>query len=184
MPGGIFSDADDLRPNARSLVVYKRGRPVASVRLCTLDNRPGLDGFDDIPARRIFPEAVGALLASVARPARVTEINRLVRHPDYASDYQLVFLLYRLAACIVEHEKADIGLSCVRRNHMPFYKRLLFDYVDGPRRYAGVKFETSLMAGPVSRLQQITHLTGAAADDHQRYAPLFAGEAISVSTAA
>ena len=31
-PGGIFSDADDLRPNSRTVVVYKEGRPVASVR--------------------------------------------------------------------------------------------------------------------------------------------------------
>jgi hypothetical protein len=30
-PGGLFSDADDLRPNNRSIMIYKHRRPAASV---------------------------------------------------------------------------------------------------------------------------------------------------------
>jgi hypothetical protein len=184
MPGAKFSDADDLRPNARSIVIYKHGRPVASARLCTLDNRPGLEGFDEIPASRIFPEAVAALAASVPQPARLTEINRLVRHPDYATDYHLVFVLYRFATYIVEREKADMVLSCVRRNHTPFYKRLHFNFIDGPRRYAGVKFETNLMAGPSAKFGDVASFVGAAMGDNSHYAPMLSGETVPVFKAA
>jgi hypothetical protein len=31
-PGGLFPNADDLRPNNRSIMIYKHRRPVASVR--------------------------------------------------------------------------------------------------------------------------------------------------------
>src|ERR1700722_3945489 len=117
-PDGLFSDADDLKPNSRSVVVYKWGRPVASVRLCVLDQTPGMIGWDEIPASRIFPEAVAELAASVphGRPAKMTEINRLVRHPDFATDYQLVFVLFRFVSYLVIEANSDMMLSCVRRN--------------------------------------------------------------------
>jgi hypothetical protein len=187
MPGGIFSDPDDQRPNTRSVVVYKHGRAVASVRLCTLDNTPGLEGFDEIPASRIFPEAVQRLAASVPQPARLTEINRLVRHPDFATDYQLVFVLYRFAGFIVEHEKADMTLSCVRRNHTPFYKRLHFNYIDGPRKYAGVKFETNLMACPAAEYGSVASsipFLGEATGENSAYKALLNGETVPVFDAA
>jgi hypothetical protein len=147
-PGGLFSDADDERPNAQSVVIYKHGRPVASVRLCVLD--PARAGWDEIPASRIFPGEVAGLLRDAAPGggARATEINRLVRHPDFATDYELVFVLFRFVSFMVLKEQSDMMLSCVRRNHTPFYKRLNFAPIAGPRRYAGVKFETSLMACP------------------------------------
>ena len=147
-PDGLFSDADDLLPNSRCVVVYKENRPVASVRLCTLDYTPGLIGWDEIPASRIFPDEVAQLAANVPhdRPAKLMEINRLVRHPDYATDYQLSFVLFRFVYFMVREDEADMTLSCVRRNHTPFYKRLHFEYVACLRRYAGVKFETNLMA--------------------------------------
>src|ERR1700722_10600544 len=117
-PDGLFSDLDDLKPNSRSVVVYKWGRPVASVRLCVLDQTPGMIGLDEIPASRIFPEAVAELAASVphGRPAKMTEINRLVRHPDFATDYQLVFVLFRFVSYLVIEANSDMMLSCVRRN--------------------------------------------------------------------
>ncbi len=147
-PNGLFSDADDLKPNSRSVVVYKEGRPVASVRLCVLDLDPALTGWDEIPASRIFPEAIAELTASVPhnRPAKLTEINRLVRHPDFATDYQLAFVLFRFVSYLVIEANSDMMVSCVRRNHTPFYKRMHFGYIAGPARYAGVKFETNLMA--------------------------------------
>ena len=145
-----------LNPTARSLVIYKEGRPVASVRLCVLDLTPGRTGWDEIPASRIFPEAIAELAASMphGRPAKITEINRLVRHPDFATDYHLVFVLFRFVSYMLTEANSDMMLSCVRRNHTPFYKRMHFSYVAGPRRYAGVKFETNLMACPRIEFQQ------------------------------
>lgn len=185
-PGAIFSDADDLRPNNRSVVIYKHNRPVASVRMSVYDRTPGLTGWDEIPASRIFPDEVAALADSVqGRPAKLTEINRLVRHPDFATDYELVFVLYRFVGFFVAEEKADMTLSCVRRNHTPFYKRLHFEYVAGPRRYAGVKFETNLMSCPNSSYANVLKdipVVDAGSGPSSTYAGLLRGEMVNVFT--
>jgi hypothetical protein len=128
---------------------------------------------------------VGELAAGVThgRPAKLTEINRLVRHPDFANDFQLVFVLFRFVGFMVAAEQSDMTLSCVRRNHTPFYKRLHFDYVDGPRRYAGVKFETNLMACFNSRYDSVAKdvpFVGSAAGPQSSYAGLLQGETVNV----
>ncbi|MDE8345871.1 MAG: hypothetical protein POH28_06820 [Acidocella sp.] len=147
-PHGLFTDSDDLKPGSHSIVIYKDKRPVASVRICLADLDPALSGWDEIPASRIFPEAVAALGQNVAagRPARLLEINRLVRHPDFSTDYQLVVVLFSFVGFMQGETDCDLMLSCVRQNHSTFYKRMDFGYIAGPRRYAGVKFETNLMA--------------------------------------
>jgi hypothetical protein len=183
-PGGLFSDADDLRPNNRSIVVYKHRRPVASVRLCTRDgDAPETEG--EIPASRIFPEAIAKLATprDERRPVRLTEINRLVRHPDVATDAELVFVLFRFVSFLVIETDADMMLSCVRRNHTSFYKRLHFSHVDGPRRYAGVKFETALMFCPRERYARLmADIPFIATDDERQhaYAGLMRGETVTV----
>jgi hypothetical protein len=182
-PDGLFCDADDGLPGNKSVVIYKAGRPVASVRLCLLDEG---NGWTDIPASRIFPEAVGALAQAAAKPgkpARLAEINRLVRHPDYANDFQLVFVLFRFVSYLVIAADADMMLNCVRRNHTPFYKRMHFGYVDGPRRYAGVRFETNLMSCPQAKYDQLmSDIPFVATDDERKraYAGLLSGETVSV----
>ncbi len=185
MPGGMFSDADDLKPNSKSVVIYKWGQPVASVRMCVLDYTTGLEGWDEIPASRIFPEEVADLAASVdhGRPPKLTEINRLVRHPDFATDYELVFVLYRFVGFFVAEERSDMTLSCVRRNHTPFYKRLHFEYVAGPRRYAGVKFETNLMTCRNSRYDSVLRdipMVDTGSGPQSTYAGLLRGETVNV----
>ncbi len=187
-PGGLFSDADDLKPNNRCVVVYKHGRPVASVRLCTLDYGQEAAGWGEIPASRIFPEAVAALGAGMeyGRSAKLTEINRLVRHPDFATDFQLVFVLFRFVSYLVIESGADMMLNCVRRNHTPFYKRMHFGYIDGPRRYAGVKFETNLMSCPRERYSQLmSDIPFVATDETSKkaYAGLLHGETVDVFAA-
>jgi hypothetical protein len=187
-PGGLFSDADDLKPNNRCVVVYKHERPVASVRLCTLDYDPAAIGWDEIPASRIFSEEVAALAANVPhdRPARLKEINRLVRHPDFATDFQLVFVLFRLVGFFVAEDKSDMTLSCVRRNHTPFYKRMHFEYVAGPRRYAGVKFETNLMACHNDHYAAVAKdipFVGGATGPQSTYHGLLHGETVDVFAA-
>jgi len=183
-PGGLFSDADDLQPNNRSIVIYKHRRPAASVRLCMLDGQAGKTA-GEIPARRIFPEAVARLAAPRrdGRPVRLTEINRLVRHPDFVTDYELVFVLFRFVSFLVIETDADMMLNCARRNHTPFYERLHFSSVDGPRRYAGVKFETDLMACPRERYARLmADIPFLATNDNRRraYAGLMKGETVPV----
>jgi hypothetical protein len=185
-PGALFSDPYDDKPNCQSLVIYKDARPVASVRLCVLDTDPDKPGWDDIPAAHVFHDEVRALLAEVpqaASPAKATEINRLVRHPDFATDYGLVFVLFRFVSFIVIHQKSDMMLSCVRRNHMPFYKRLDFASIAGPRTYPELKFSTNLMACPQSRYQTALNkyeVFNPRATETGCYDGLFRGEAVDV----
>ena len=58
-PDRLFSDADDLKPNSTSLVVYKKGQPVASVRLCELDLNLWPDRLGRDPSFADFPRSVG-----------------------------------------------------------------------------------------------------------------------------
>ncbi len=184
-PEGLFSDADDLRPNQQCVVVYKDGTPAASMRLSTLDYTPGLEGFDEIPATRIFPEEMKQVAARVThgRPPKIAEINRLVRHPDYRDSYEMVFILYRFVSFFVIGQGTDMMVNCVRRNHTPFYRRMHFGYVAGPRRYAGVKFATNLMACPREKyFRSCEEIPFVAMNDAswEAYAGLFRGETVNV----
>jgi hypothetical protein len=184
-PNGMFSDSYDDMENCQSLVVYQGSRAIASARVCVLDTDPAVKGWDDIPAARIFPEDVAKLLASTSntgKPAKALEINRLVRHPDFADDVSLVFVLYRLAGYMIIHHDTDFVLSCVRRNHTPFYKRLKFEQIAGPRVYAGVKFETNLMACPRQSYDavQTMPIFNAVTASETAYEGLLRGETISV----
>jgi hypothetical protein len=185
-PGGLFSDPYDDKPNCRSLVIYKDSRPAASVRLCVLDTDPAKTGWDDIPAAHVFEEEVAKLLAEAPageKPATATEINRLVRHPDFATDYELVFILFRFVSFMVLNDKSDMMLSCVRRNHMPFYKRLEFCSIAGPRAYPELKFSTNLMACPRTRYSTILNnyeILNSRAVETGCYQGLFRGESVAV----
>jgi len=185
-PGGLFCDPYDDRPNCRSVVVYKNERPAASVRLCVLDTGSAKPGWDDVPAAHVFPDEVRALLAAAPvtdRPVKATEINRLVRHPDFAMDYELVFVLFRFVSFMVLHEKSDMMLSCVRRNHVAFYKRLEFASIAGPRAYPELKFETNLMTCPRARYGTILNkyeILNSRATETGCYDGLFRGETVPV----
>ncbi len=195
-PDGLFADEVDDLPNSQTIVVYKRSRPVASVRCCVLDTDPTMQGWDKIPASNIFPEAVQALMDNVnsartaaapeepLRYARALEINRLVRHPDFKDDKELVFILFRFANYLILHHEADMFLSCVRRNHLPFYRRIMkMQDVAGPRQYHGVKFETHLMAcdrEKYSSLIRNVPIFSSANVLSDGYAPLLDGETVKV----
>jgi hypothetical protein len=165
-PSGLFSDPYDDRPNCQSIIVYRRARPVASVRVCVLDPDPARSGWQDIPALHVFPDEIAGTLA--ARPApggRAIEINRLVRHPDFAADPGLVFVLFHLAGYMILRHGAGIVFSCVRKNHIPFYKRLKFSLIAGPRSYPELKFATSLLGCSRENYQDV-----------QRMMPLLEGQ--------
>ena len=133
---GTFSDEYDGQPTVQSVVIYKGGRAVASTRICVLTRGLNGSGSGPIPARPVFPEGTEALFRpDLASPAaRVVEISRLVRHPDLADGKSLGFLLFRLAGYFIPKNDAGAVVSCVRRKHIPFYTRLRFSEVVGPRR--------------------------------------------------
>lgn len=142
--GNLFHDEFDDLDNAVTIVVYDEERPVASVRVCFMSRK-----FREAPAHHAFPDEVDAILAA-ASPSRagteIAEITRLVRSPDTANNQGLVFLLYRLAGDLVIKKDVQVILSSVRRNHMPFYRRIGFVDVAGPRAYPGLNCPMHLLS--------------------------------------
>jgi len=180
-----FSDEYDDRPDVQTVVIYKGDCAVASTRVCLLTR--GLDGSasGSIPAQHVFPDEIEDLFGRDA-PApvrRVVEINRLVRHPEFAEDKSLVFLLFRLAGHFILKHDAGAVVSCVRRNHVPFYTRLRFSEVAGPRTYHGVKFSTHLLSclreqyDTVRRMVPVLDVSGA---ERERYDRLSQGQTVTV----
>ena len=182
---GAFSDEYDDQPTTQTVVIYKGNQAVASTRICVLTRGPDGSDAGSIPAQHVFPGETEALLRrDVASPVeRVVEINRLVRHPDLADDKSLVFLLFRLAGYFIIRSDAGAVVSCVRRNHIPFYTRLRFSEVAGPRVYHGVKFSTHLLSclrpqyDTVRRMVPLLDVTGTARTQYDR---LCQGETVGV----
>jgi hypothetical protein len=180
-----YSDEYDDRDDAQTIVIYKGRQAVASTRICMLNRGPDGTKSGAIPAQHIFPEEIDNLFRrDVASPVtRVVEINRLVRHPEHAEDKSLVFLLFRLAGHFIMKHDAGTVVSCVRRNHVPFYTRLRFSEVAGARAYHGLKFSTHLLGclreqyDAVRRMVPLLDVTGA---ERERYDRLSHGETVSV----
>jgi hypothetical protein len=183
-PNDLFSDPYDDAPNCTSLLIYKESQPVASVRLCTLDLDPNKPGWNDIPGLHVFGDEIMSLLTpDMSAPLRATEINRLVRHPDHTNDYELVFVLFRFVSYLVLRQKFDMTISCVRRNHISFYKRLGFEMNAGPRSYPELKFSTNLMICPrenYSMLRRKYPILDHSAVEGGAYDGLFHGETVNV----
>lgn len=163
-PSGLFSDAYDAVPGSYIVVIYSGTEAVGSARACTMDVVDESSPARAVPANAVFAEEVGELVRRVpdaGRPKRVMEIGRLVTHPAFTANYGLVFLLFRLVGHLIRELDADVVLSCVRQNHVPFYNRLRFELIAGPRSYPGVKFDTYLMTS-----------TRLICDDLRRIAPV------------
>lgn len=139
---GEFSDPYDTVPSNTTIVIYKEGRPVASVRVCGMDPASADPKARDLPVAHVFPDDFAGLL----KPAeRAVEINRLVCHPDQSHDQGLVFILFRMVGFMVQHHDPDLVTSCVRSNHVGFYRRLRFEPVGSPRQYTGLNFVTNFL---------------------------------------
>lgn len=146
-PDGLFSDRFDRLPTAHTSVIYEAGKAVAAVRVCFISD----DNLNAAPAGVTFPEEVGDLLAALprrkARP-QAAEITRLVRSPAAENNQGLVFLLLRVAGYIAIQEDVPLLMSCVRQNHVPFYKRIGCYTASGLRPYPGLKCPMQLLACP------------------------------------
>ena len=196
-PNGLYLDEYDDMPNSQTVVIYRQSRPVASIRVSILDTDPAVHGWDDVPALHLFPEELGDLMNRVnagyeaaaraggpRKHARALELNRLVRHPDFKDDSELVFVLFRFATYMVLHHDVDYALSCVRRNHMPFYRRVIrLENVAGPRHYPGLKFATHLVACSREKYASVVRdvpIFNSAKITQGGYDRLFDGETVNV----
>ncbi len=180
-----FSDEYDDHEDAQTLVIYKGSQAIASTRICFLTREPGGTASGGIPAQHMFPEEVETMFHSdAAAPAQsIVEINRLVRHPEFAEDKTLIFILFRLAGYLILKKDARVVVSCVRRNHVPFYTRLRFAEVAGPRLYQGLKFSTHLLSCTRERydlVRKMVPLLDVTGPGREHYDRLANGESVAV----
>ena len=142
---GLFHDEFDRKPNARTIVVYDSGEAVASVRACFLSVGDGSTS----PALETYPNEVRQVLTEAGQGRMGIaglEVNRLVRSPQAANNQGLVFLLYRLVGRLALTRDFRVVVSCVRRNHVPFYRRLRFQECGGSRQYPGLNCPMHLVS--------------------------------------
>ncbi len=153
IPGGVFLDEDDTRPNFTSYLILVDGEPAGSARLSFYDPSGRIAGADSTPAQHDFGPEVDAL-ASELRPdghrSTMLETTRLVRLPRFSRNTDVVFGLYRLNFYHIVHLDPDMLLSSVRARHAPFYRRIGFVKITDPRPYHRLDFEAGLMACPRS----------------------------------
>lgn len=148
-PEGLFADEIDASPSCTTIVVYKNGAPAASARTCLYDPSSNIPGSDWTPAMDVFRHEILALLNDGAGPERshkALEVMRLVRHPQFERDNEIIFALLRAVGYLILYNGINIIYSGVRRNHIPIYKRLGFFQVTEPRSYPKLKFRTALIA--------------------------------------
>ena len=142
----MFSDQYDGFENARSILIYQEGLPVASVRVCLL--QPG--SSRTLPAMSIFGDEIGHEMSRDPLPAirnRAVELNRLVRSPAHEHNYGLLLILYRLAGYLAIAHHFRMMFCCVRTNHVSFYRRLGYDHVSSePRTYPGLSCPMHLLS--------------------------------------
>ncbi len=156
----LFSDEYDSLPNSRTVVLYRFGVPIGSVRTCLLTAESGHGGAS--PASHAFPEEVQRILAG-DRPGghggfRAVETTRLVRSPSVLNNTGLIFMLYRMAGYIGITADAEILLACVREEHVSFYQRLGYSSKTELRPYPGLHCPMLLMACDRERYD-VTRLT-------------------------
>jgi len=177
---GEFSDPYDFVPSNRTVVIYDDTRPVASVRVCFMDPSSSNPTARDLPVAHVFPDEFPGLL----KPGeRAVEINRLVCHPDQGHNQGLVFILFRMVGFMIQHHNPDFVASCVRSNHVGFYKKLRFEPIAGPREYTGLKFMTNFLICRRANYEMVSRTIpilsiAPAAQDH--YDSLLCGESVSV----
>ena len=177
---GEFSDCYDMSSNNKTIVIYDAGQAVASIRLCCMDLSSPDPTAKELPLAHVFPDEFANLL----KPnGRAIELNRLVRHPARAQSQGLVYLVFRLADFVIRQHNPEFIASCVRSNHVGFYKRLRFNHVAGPKMYTGLNFMTNFLVcrrasfEVVRRAIPMLHISSAACS---LYDGLLRGETIPV----
>ena len=124
-PNRQFSDEYDSVSDNTTVVLYKEEQAVGSVRVCAMAPHARRRKTRHLPVAHVFPTDMQALLKD---RSKAVEINRLVCHPDHDHSPGLVFMLMRMADYVIRQQDPDFVTSCVRSNHVSFYKRLnLYD---------------------------------------------------------
>ncbi len=117
-PSEMFEDRYDHQPNQILWALTLEEKVVGSIRTTWFDPASP----HTIPEQAAYSDDI----AKVApKHARLLSGNRLVTDPDLGSmSSQLVLMLLRYHM-VVADQKADWAVAAVRRNHVPFYQRVI-----------------------------------------------------------
>lgn len=134
-----FEDHYDHQPNHVLWALTYETRVIGSMRTTWF-------GPDD-PYKIPEMEAYAEYISSIPTNLRILSGNRLVTDPDLAStSSRLVLLLFRHHLAIAR-QKTDWAVAAVRKNHLPFYRRVLhLEKVSEARTYPGLRCSMCLMA--------------------------------------
>jgi hypothetical protein len=144
----MFADDCDFYPSSKVVVVYRRGRPVGTVRICLYAPGSGLAGAHTLPILEVFPDEIKAQLAAVPTrrgAPRAVEVMRLSTDPELGFDPEVSMALFLMAGYVTMYFGATAAFCGVRRHHMPLYRRFGWRKMTEPRPYPKLKFETGLM---------------------------------------
>lgn len=147
----MFSDEYDEYPTSQTVVLYSDGIPAGSVRVCLHDPEMAKRGKYTMPVMATFPDIIPAIIdqsSNRAQSSTAVEILRLVAHPRYENNLQIVFGLFRMAKYLMKMFDAKIVFCAVRPNHISLYRRTGLIKVAEPRHYyEKLSFSTALMLG-------------------------------------
>lgn len=178
-PDGLFSDKYDRADTARTVVLYENGVPIGSVRACLHDMRSAAADEPTMPGYEIFGDIIPPIVEGLDfadHQPTVTEVSRLVCMPSHAKDSKVAWALMRLGKSMTEILGTEVTFISARPRHAPIYRRIGFHKVSEPRKYAGVKFETTLLLGIKSNYEQVQERFPAMASVNQNRAWLSALE--------
>lgn len=140
-------DSHDEAPNHWVFGVYYRGVLFGSIRIGVLT-----DKWRDTPSGRLFPDVLGPLLDA---GQVIIDPTRFVADPDRAREFPYLPLMSaRLGWVAGIHFRADLGLSVIRPEHQPFYRRLFLQQeIAEPRLLPGLLKPVGLMAARYSEVK-------------------------------
>lgn len=134
LPGERFEDKYDAQPNHILWALTEHEKVVGSIRTTWYDpNEPWT-----IPEMEGYAEEVQA---NTPPGVRLCSGSRFVTEPDRSGrDAQHAMFLLRHHVMAFQKRRCDWALAAVRRNHLPFYKRVLrLTQVSEGRPYPGLK---------------------------------------------
>lgn len=146
---GIMLDEHEHDSHAQTFGVYFDGSLVSSVRLqrITPDHRVS-------PSFAWFPGILNSLLD---QGMSFMEPNRMAVDVNFASDNScLPHIMLRLAVMATRYHSADACISCVKKEHVAFYRRYFnATLLAGPIIAPGITVAPTLLANPRSVYEDI-----------------------------
>jgi len=134
-----FFDDYDGQPNHVTFALMEGPRLVGSIRGTWFDpDRPD----ERIPEMERYASSIQSI---TSEGSKILSGNRFVIDPHREKKSHLYAFLLIRQLMLLAHRRADIGLAAARKNHLPFYKRVLkLNRVSEAMTYPGLTCEMYL----------------------------------------